>query len=135
MGLAMSTDHTLPLHLLAQPLVLTITLAHWTCPNEVNQFVKELHAYTTALGIDIDVGSTSICLRPGRRHPSMRDRSTMLSWLIGRHEVIDLTITPRPTSDEFLQIALFCDRPDGPRFVAQGSRHHPGSNPTTSGRR
>lgn len=102
----MSHVQTLPLHLLAQPLVVQIMLADWVCANEIGQWVKRLRAYATAIGLNLEVGRHNIWLRPGRRAPSLRDRGLIIDWLVVQHEIVDVVIVPAGIDGDFLRLAL-----------------------------
>lgn len=102
----MSNVQTLPLHLLAQPLVVQIELADWVCANDLGQLVKRLRAYASAIGLNAEVGRHNIRLLLGRRAPAMRDRGSIIDWLVAQHEIVDVVIVPASIDGGFLRIAL-----------------------------
>ncbi len=112
----MSNVQTLPLHLLAQPLVVQIELADWVCANELGQWVKRIRAYTTAIGLNAEIGRHNIRLRPGRRAPSLRDRGLIIDWLVAQHETVDVVIEPAGIEGDFLRIVLQCNDSMWPAF-------------------
>lgn len=102
----MPNVQTLPLHLLAQPLVVHIALADWVCASEMAEWVKRLRAYATAIGLNPEFGRQNIHIRRGRRAPSARDRGLIIDWLVAQHELVDVVIEPAGFDGEFLRIAL-----------------------------
>lgn len=102
----MSNVQTLPLHLLAQPLVVQIELADWVCANDLGQWVKRLRAYASAIGLNAEVGRHNIRLLLGRRAPAMRDRGSIIDWLVAQHEIVDVVIVPASIDGGFLRIDL-----------------------------
>ena len=112
----MPNVRTLPLHLLAQPLVVHIELADWVCASEMGKWVKRLRAYVTAIGLNSEVGWHNIQLRPGRRVPSVRDRGLIIDWLVAQHELVDVAIEPAGFEGEFLRIALRSNHRAWPAF-------------------
>lgn len=102
----MSIVPTLPLHLLAQPLTIQVELADWVSATELAHWVKRLRAYATALGLDATVSRQNICVRAGRRTPSLRDRGLILDWLVAQHEIVDVAVAPETQEGVFLRISL-----------------------------
>lgn len=126
----MPNVQTLPLHLLAQPLVVHIEMADWACANEIGEWFKRLRAYATAIGVSPEVDRHNIRVRPGRRALVLRDRGLIIDWLVAQHEVLDMVIEPAGIDGDFLRIALQCPDQAWPAYPK--SRGHDGPAQITS---